>query len=66
MSEFGLRPIFDTPSRVNGKRCVDNIFTDRCLHPLETYAINMHLGDHLAQIAAFQLASETETKILVK
>lgn len=66
MSEHGLHPIFSQPSRVGGKRCVDNMFADRYLHVQETETVNLHLGDHMAQIATFHLASTKENPKLGK
>lgn len=65
MSENGLHPIFNQPSRVSGRRCIDNMFVDKFLQVYEPKTTNFHLGDHLAQEASFILGSEKkETKLV--
>jgi len=66
LSEQGLYPIFKQPTRVEGTRCIDNIFVDKFQQVKEAQMVNMHLGDHLAQHASFFLGSEKEKQELIK
>lgn len=49
--QFGLHPLFHTPSRVTNSSatCIDNIFTNAVEHVASKEVVNPHLSDHLAQ-----------------
>jgi len=66
LGENGLYPIYNQPSRIGGTRCVDNVCADKCFYPLETKTINLHLGDHLAQVLAIQKKQPATKTELIK
>jgi len=64
--ENGLKPVFNSPSRILGNRCVDNIFVDKYFTYKETEVVNWHMGDHLCQIVHFEVKPEKKLQEMIK
>lgn len=59
LEEYGLRPVFREPSRVEGNRCIDNICISHQVVNQVAITTNWHLGDHLTQMLQLPKMKET-------